>query len=60
MDIQKLIDDLRVCPDDDIICSACERYGKECDGSSVGPYGLMMRAAVQRWTETWKTTDRQR
>lgn len=28
MEIDKLIDDLRVCADDDIICPACERYDK--------------------------------
>lgn len=28
MDIKKLITDLQVCADDDIICPACERYDK--------------------------------
>lgn len=28
MEINKLIDALRVCADDDIICPACERYDK--------------------------------
>lgn len=45
MDAKKMIDALRVCADDDIICPACERYGKECDGTSDGPAGLMLKAA---------------
>ena len=28
MEINKLIDALRVCADDDILCPACERYEK--------------------------------
>ena len=28
MNTKKLIDDLRICADDDIICPACERYDK--------------------------------
>lgn len=45
MEISELIDALRVCADDDIICPACERYDKECDGTSDGPTALMQQAA---------------
>ena len=45
MEISELIDALRVCADDDIICPACEQYDKGCDGSFNGTAALMQRAA---------------
>ena len=45
MELHKLIDALRVCADDNIICPACERYDKECDGSFSGTAQLMQCAA---------------
>lgn len=45
MDVKKLINDLRVCAAHVPICPACERYGKECDGTWDEPAGLMLKAA---------------
>ena len=45
MEISELIDALRVCADDDIICPACEQYDKGCDGSFNGTAALMQQAA---------------
>lgn len=46
MEIKEIIDDLRVCADRDILCSACPRYEKfPLAGSSACFGGLMQEAA---------------
>lgn len=48
MDIKKLITDLRICADDDIICPACERYHemKEKGGTAECVNKLLRDAAA--------------
>ena len=48
MEIDKLIDDLRVCADDDIICQACERYDKMgiMGGTAECALKLLLEAAA--------------
>lgn len=45
LEVKELVDVLRVCADDEIICPACGFYGNECDGSYAGPSALMLRSA---------------
>ena len=48
---------LRVCADDDVICPACERYDKECDGSFNGPTFLMQEAATALESQQKRITE---
>ena len=57
MEVNELVTALRVCADDDVICPACERYDKECDGSFNGPTFLMQEAATALESQQKRITE---